>query len=195
MIIDMHLHTKKYSPCSKISLDHILNNLSPKIDGIVLTEHDVFYSRPINGFISKYEKKIFVATEITALEGDILAYGISKIPKRKLPAKDLINSIHNQKGIAIAAHPFRKYGLSDSIFDLDIDGIEINGTANSEENELAKRAATIMGLPLIGGSDVHKITQLNTYATKFFTSINTIEDIVKQIKKGNCDVIHLVKTI
>lgn len=195
IIIDMHTHTKRYSICSKITLEQILNNLSSKVDGIVITDHQTLYSGPLKGLRSKYGKKIFTATEITSLEGDILAYGIDDIPNKDLPAEKVIENIHKQKGIAIAAHPFRKYGLGDFIFDLDIDGIEVNGLANSKENEQAKKAASILELPLIGGSDVHQLYQLNTFATKFWEPIASIDDIIRQIKEKKCKPIQLFNSV
>lgn len=190
-VIDMHLHTQDFSPDSVLRPKQILNALSPKITGIVITDHNVFNSNSYDILIHKYDIEIFKGAEVSSMEGDILVYGTTNIPASGLSAAKTIDLIHQTGGIAIAAHPFRILGLEDHIYDLDLDGIEINGSATKSENDLAQKAATMMNLPTIGGSDAHRIEQLNTYCTLFQKPVKSIQNIVTEIQRGNCKAVRI----
>jgi len=172
----------------------ILPFLSTKIAGIIITDHDYVNDTNFSIYKKKYGIKIFVGAEISSLDGHILAYGIEEAPSANLSALKTIELIHEQGGIAIAAHPFRILGLDDAIFDLPLDGIEINGSATKKENQRAKEAAMMMDLSTIGGSDSHHKDQLNTYVTRFnvpVNSMNSIQDIVAQIKLKTCKAVRV----
>jgi predicted nucleotidyltransferase len=47
-------------------------------------------------------------------------------------------------------------------------------------------AACTLKLPSIGGSDCHIIEQVGKAVTEFFNPIQTIDDMIREIKKGNC---------
>jgi hypothetical protein len=189
-IIDMHIHLKDRSPCSVLSIEELYRTLSPRLNGICITDHWVL--REIKG-ISFEEVKTFFGVELTSREGDILAYGIDIMPSKNLRATQVIDFIHRQGGVAVAAHPFsnRHLAFHDAVYDFDFDAIEINGAIGKTSNEKAIRAANKMSIPLIGGSDAHSKNQLNTVATKFENKTYLMSDIVKAIKEGNCKVIRI----
>ena len=193
-LVDLHIHTN-YSSCAQITLDETLNNLLGKVNAITVTDHNYIHNysqETIQAYYDKYQIEILVpSVEISTAQGDILAYGISSPPKPYLDAHSVIDMIHSDNGIAIAAHPFDPLGVGDFIYDLDIDAIEINGSRPQVFNELAKKAASIMELPLVGGSDSHVLPQVGTCVTKFKESINSIQDLIQQIKKGQCSPIFL----
>jgi len=118
--------------------------------------------------------------------------GINTLPLSK-KAEDVLNFIHEKNGVAICAHPYssRHNVFGETIFDYDFDAIEINGAIKKHENEIAKRAAKIMDVPLVGGSDSHSISQLNTVVTLFSNRISCMEDLVNEIKRRRCKPIRL----
>jgi len=183
-IIDMHVHLSSRSPCSNLSSTQLFNSLSHKIDGICITDHGIL--SPIRNFHGE-GLLIFYGVEITCFEGDLLAYGIKFLPQSK-KADHVINHIHENGGIAICAHPYsaRHNAFEDDVFNHDFDAIELNGGIKKHENELARKAAKIMDLPLIGGSDAHFPHQLNTYATFFDKKILGLGDLVREIKAKRC---------
>ena len=188
----MHLHLQYRSRCSNLSINDLYNNLSEKFDGICITDH--WRLKPIinNPF---QDTMVFVGVEITCIMGDVLAYGIQSAPIRNkhLNAKKVIDLIHNQGGIAVCAHPYsnRHHGFADYVFDYEFDAIEVNGALDKKYKDMAKNAASIMDIPVIGGSDAHSVRQLNTVGTKFEMPINTIEDIVIAVKKKKCKVVKI----
>ena len=189
MHICVAVHTN-FSPCSNITIDEILATLTRQIDGLVITDHDFIFNfsdETIRNFEVKYEIVVFSpAVEISTLEGHLLAYGLSTVPSYYSNVKDVIDLIHQERGIAVAAHPFALLGLDDLIFTLDIDAIEINGSRPLKVNQMARDAAESMGLPLIGGSDSHAQFQVGSCVTEFSVQIQSMSDIIAAVKKRNC---------
>ena len=87
------------------------------------------------------------------------------------------------------AHPFRGYeSLGDYVMRIDgFDAIETHNGFNLEKaNKRADQAAQLKGLPSIGGSDCHERMQVGRAFTVFEKSVYTMEDLVREIKAGNC---------
>lgn len=192
-IIDMHMHLKYRSRCSNLSAKKLNENLSQKIDGICLTDHWLLREKDINPFHDHI--KVFYGVELDCLLGDILGYGIPSLPlrRRNLTAEYIIKYIHSKGGIAVCAHPFsnRHAGFAVYVYDYKFDALEVNGSLDAEHQNRAREAAEKMGIPVIGGSDAHSVRQMNTIATKFDTSIESIEDIVKAVKNNECSVVKV----
>lgn len=184
-LIDMHLHLQPRSSCSIMTTEQLYNNLSPKFHAICITDHHVL--EPIQRMPFQ-EIAVFFGVEYTTNEGDILAYGIHELPSRKLSASEFIEYVHQQNGVAVCAHPFsgRHFALGDEVYEYAFDAIEVNGAIHKHENDLARKAAKIMDLPMIGGSDAHSVNQLNTVGTLFKDLIRSMKDIVKCIKTKRC---------
>ena len=191
-IIDMHVHLCNRSRCSNLSAESINEWISKKIDGICLTDHWILHPKKL---YSIRDIVVFHGVELDCVMGDILAYGINSIPlrKRNIPAKKIINYIHDHGGIAVCAHPFsnRHAGFGKYVYDYDFDAIEVNGSVVENLQKKAEKVAIEMDLPTIGGSDAHSYRQLNTVATKFEVSIHSIDDIVKAVKNKECKAIKL----
>ncbi|MFX1256571.1 MAG: PHP-associated domain-containing protein [Promethearchaeota archaeon] len=189
-IIDMHIHLKNRSPCSIMSEHELFDKISPRLNGLCITDHWIL--KPFN--LSYFSDiKVFFGAEITCDMGDLLAYGIKLLPSKNLTAKEMIDFIHKQGGIAVCAHPFsnRHYAFGENVYDFDFDAIEINGAIGKKYNKMAESAAIIMDLPTIGGSDAHSPTQLNTFGTKFESAIHSMLDIISSIKANKCKVVRV----
>lgn len=193
-LVDMHVHTNQ-SACANITLEETLDLLIGRVDAIVVTNHDELlnYSESLlDGLKIKYGIKVLTpAVEISTLQGHLLAYGIKAVPSYYSDAKEVIEIIHSDGGVAIAAHPFALLGLDDLVFSLDIDAIEINGSRSSRINQMATEAADSMGLPLIGGSDSHTSYHVGTCVTKFNHKIETMQDVIDAVNKGNCSALSM----
>lgn len=185
MKIDMHVHSK-YSRDSNMSLSEIAYAAQMKgLDAVVITDHDSLEAlRHIRNNNIFHGIRIFVGCEISSMQGHILAYGITELVA-PTNAEDVIDSIHEQGGIAIAAHPYRKNGLGvgDLIFDLPFDGIEVmSTTVNKERSYMAIKTAKLLGLPQLAGSDAHILRKVGLFFTEFPNNIESIDDIIKAIK-------------
>jgi hypothetical protein len=67
-----------------------------------------------------------------------------------------------------------------------LDALEINGSRTANANQEARTAAETMGLPLIGGSDSHRKTQVGACATEFPVRISTMDELIECVKRGHC---------
>ena len=168
----------------------LTQHISTKIDGICITDHDLFQAE--QKFL-KRRVKVFFGAELTTRLGDILVYGVSQLPLLYYDLHQTFREIHNNGGIIISAHPFAKQrsAFGEAVYDYYFDAIEINGGASKQENESAKQAAKILDVPLVGGSDAHFPDQLNSVATLFETKIESMHDIVTAVKNHECKPIFI----
>ena len=115
MRIDLHMHESTFSSDSFLRLEDMVRIAKEQgLDGICITDHDSMglreqaetYSRRI-GF------PIFVGVELHSLQGDIVAFGIDRIPEQRIPAQACVAYVHAAGGVCFRAHHFRskKRGL------------------------------------------------------------------------------------
>ncbi|MHA1168410.1 MAG: PHP domain-containing protein, partial [Candidatus Hodarchaeales archaeon] len=107
MLIDTHLHSVNGSADSNLSIQMIAKNLHPKIEVIVITDHDFLPSNTEPIFVQG--RLVLFGVELTTFQGHLLAYGIRELPSTNLEVREVIDFVHDQDGVVIAAHPFRDY--------------------------------------------------------------------------------------
>lgn len=193
MIIDLHFHTKQYSPCSSIDMEEgVRQAKSLGLDGICITDHDEFACRKkAEELQKKYDILVIVGTEILTTEGDLLCFGLNEIPKEKLPAQTLIDKVNAIGGACIAAHPYRQNNRGMGAYLDKLRGLHaiesFNGNTKHENNTKACDTASRLGIPCTGGSDAHRIERVGVYATRFFTQIENEKDIIHAIRCGRIE--------
>jgi len=195
MLVDMHFHSREYSPCSNIEIEAgIKQAIEVGLDGICITDHDNMGMKDrCTELNRKYNLKIFVGVEVFTYEGDFLVYGIENITDKKLHVEDLIEITAEQGGVVFAAHPFRKFsGINRAagyqIRNIpDLTGIEaFNGKTSVNNNMKARKIGIEMDKILIGGSDAHEIEQIGKYATYLDADVENIKDLAKLLQQGKC---------
>lgn len=193
MIIDLHFHTRQYSPCSQIDIEEgIKRGKDIGLDGICITDHDTYdahiYAKELE---KKYGIKVIVGVEILTYEGDILCFGIDEVPKNKMHAQELIDHIKNQGGVTISAHPFRNNGRGMGNYIKNVKGLNaievFNGNTSYENNLKALNLSQKLNIPCVGASDAHKLENVGKYATKFFDVIENETDLIEAIKLGRVE--------
>lgn len=192
MFIDLHMHEKRYSKDSFLSLEEIVE-ISRKrgLDAICITDHD---SMGLKEYAEEYSKKtgfpIFVGIEYDSIQGDILAFGIEDAPKESIDAQTFIDMVHAQGGAVIAAHPFRHNGrgLAKHLDVLKhVDAVEIlNGSTLPDATMMAVQYARKYGFAVTGGSDCHYPDKVGVVATYFPQQIETVQDLVHAIRSHQC---------
>lgn len=172
---DLHIHSN-YSD-GKPTIEEILNYVQNLTDlrAIAITDHDTIegavFARDLC-LQRKYRFDLIVGEEITCREGHILGlYLHSKIEPNQRAAA-VIDQIHEQGGIAIAAHPFYHTRVKNpNMITMDgigyrsliklhdkIDGVEIvNATPTLSDQNIA---ASILNRTMLyraetGSSDAH----------------------------------------
>jgi predicted metal-dependent phosphoesterase TrpH len=175
MIGEVHCHTNLSLPSwahrnlvtPKELVDHAINL---GLDFLAITDHDNQEAFPrINDYARQNGLLLLPAIEVTAKNSPmpnkrphILAYGVpDKIHSRKSIA-ETIEKIHEQGGLAVAAHPFgikfskATYIGAELLLKNNFDGIEVYNSyeddkANHQAYDIAQQKKCLM----FAGSDAH----------------------------------------
>lgn len=183
----MHIHTT-YSPDASINPKTIVHQLyaHPYIKAVAITDHNTTKGyHKVRKLASAYEDILIIpGIEISTTEGDIIILGVTEPPPKPWTPENIINYTKQQNGIAIAAHPYRAYGLGDQAKNYDFDAIEtLNGISTPQTNKMAQKLAKTMNLPGVAGSDAHRVDEMWTVCTEVQASLD-IDEILTTIKKG-----------
>ncbi len=195
MQVDMHVHSNA-SFDSKMKVDILLRNLkSIGLDGIAITDHDTLEAIPKAKEIAKnYDVKVFSAVEITTKKGHIIAYGIQEKPPYRSSVEETLDWIKDQDGLSVCTHPFRisSPSLGDDIYNHTFDALEINAKCHLSQNSAAETAATVLKIPLIGGSDAHFLSSVGLINTSFEDEITNEDELISAIRKRRCEVMYKI---
>jgi hypothetical protein len=195
MIIDLHLHTI-HSEDSLIAAEDLIEQaIRIGLDGICVTEHNSFEaSEIVEEFAFGTSIKVFRGVEVATDLGHLLVYGLDQKQWRPFenrltpPIQELIDYVRECGGVSVPAHPFRFQSssvgekLETLIGIFAIEGY--NGKSDVEENRLAWEKAESLNLKVIGGSDAHVIGEIGKCVTEFPRHIETMADLVAQLKSG-----------
>ncbi len=202
---DIHLHTSTYSDCSFISPEDLIQRaVEIHLNGIALTEHGMRWPdekfdelkklADPHGLILINGQEIYTSSRRNEMEGEFLVFGLRRSLVGKFSAKELVERVHEEGGILIAAHPyklsrngkFQYYGAGDRIYELKVDGIELYHPDHTDRAlKKVRKAMEKLHLPGTGGSDAHKIFALGSCVTLFENEILGEEDFIQEIRKGN----------
>jgi len=127
---------------------------------------------------------VIPGVEVTSADGHIVGLGVSGLIPRGLSARETVERIRKQGGIAIAAHPFalgRRPGL---VRKAKFDAIEVlNSRAFLLSNPLARRFAERNKIPMVAGSDAHHRDEIGLA----YTTVDCepkVESVLEHIKTG-----------
>ncbi|NLI73829.1 MAG: PHP domain-containing protein [Euryarchaeota archaeon] len=183
MRADLHIHSD-HSGDGRQSLDDIVRRCRALgLRAISITDHNNMDCYPF-----KLDDIIILpGMEITSSDGHILAYMINEPIPRGRDTSETIDLIHDQGGIAVAAHPYRWWsGLGEvNVKEHKFDAIEIlNSRSSGRGNRRAKKLASKVKLPGIGGSDAHVNEHVGCAVTVFSDDCQNAEDLIYEIKRG-----------
>jgi predicted metal-dependent phosphoesterase TrpH len=177
---DLHIHSK-YSGDSDSSVEEIVRKLKEKgCDGFALTDHcSIAGWKEAQKYARKYGLKFVKGQEVHAIEGHIVALGISREIPMDLPASEAVRLIHKQNGVAIAAHPFDvlRGGVGNAVRKVEFDGIETLNGRCIKGNGKTRKVCEGLDLAPIGSSDAHSVGEIGNVWTE-----SGSEDIVEDIK-------------
>jgi len=197
MKMEMHSHTN-YSKGTIViqdgvdSPEEIIKSAAEKgLNGIFITDHDVIHgAEEAQKYAKKYKIRVFKGEEVNTAKGHILALGIEE---RILPGKSLeetIDLIHDQGGIAVAAHPFdvKRQGVGKEC--VKCDAIEFHNSLCLDRfsNMKAKRFGKVNKLNGISASDAHSRRMIGMGITE--TKSDSLDSILKDIKYGRVQLVN-----
>jgi len=171
MKCDLHIHSfYSFNDGVNSPEDIIKQAIKIGLDSIAITDHDT-----MNGFFKarNYAKKLdfdlVPGMEISSREGHILGLFIEEEIPKNISAKETIEMIHRQGGLAIAAHPYDilRKGIGDLVKKLKFDAIEVMNGRNYLANGKARKVAEELNTAVTGGSDAHIIDEIGNCYTLY----------------------------
>ena len=136
----------------------------------------------------RYRIKIFTGVEVLTTDGDIICFGLDRIPDGNISALELVDYLHNIGGASIAAHPYRDNdrGIKDKILDLNnLTAIEaFNGNTSDNDNRKAYDLARNNSLKTTGSSDSHRLEKIGCFATVFENNFDDVNSLISALKTG-----------
>jgi hypothetical protein len=201
MFIDLHVHTRQYSGCSYINPEELIERAClAGLQGLVLTEHGILWpADKLDGLRQGAASRgllILAGQEITCLDRgrrqDFLVLGMNRSLGTASSAQALIEMVHHEGGLVIAAHPYKPsrlgtgyHGAGDDIYELDVDALELfHPNHNQVAREKVLAAAESKGLPMTGGSDAHDIYEVGLYCTRFPDHVSNMDQLMEAIRSG-----------
>jgi predicted metal-dependent phosphoesterase TrpH len=191
MKFDMHLHTTRHSPDSRMdALVMCRRAREIGLDGVVITEHDWLWTEPELEVLRELHPDLVILAgiEVSAREGHFLVYGVTdpfRVPAGT-PVAELCREVHRQGGAVVAAHPFRWGQPFGDILRRnrpDLDGLEL--MSSNMDAECRARAAEVQaqhGFAGLGNSDAHHEDTLGFCYTDFPGRIATMGDLVNAFR-------------
>lgn len=188
--LDLHVHSR-FSPDGISSWSTILDQAEKRgLDGVSITDHDYFDRDQFQSAQEETDLILIPGQEVSTELDHILAYFIdSPVEPWRDPA-DVIDDIHKQGGIAVAAHPYRLVKSYPAEYFERFDAIEVfNGRSgdpavSGTPNYYAKNLADELGTTSTAGSDSHLHWTIGNGVT-YLESENNRDSIRENLLKGN----------
>jgi len=179
---DLHMHTTVSDgwPTPSQLVEHAARRAG--LDLIAITDHDTIEgARRAADYAARRTKlHVIVGEEVSSRDGHIIGLFLDHRVKPGLSAAATIHAIHEQGGIAIAAHPFWRtqrqvrtgnpvHGVGWLAAELAFDGIEVENATPGFYlfNQLARRLNLGLGAAELGGSDAHIVDAVGRAFTEF----------------------------
>jgi predicted metal-dependent phosphoesterase TrpH len=178
---DLHTHTNASDgwPTPHQLVDHAARQA--RLDLIAVTDHDTIEGalRAAEHAARRSRLQVIIGEEVSSRDGHIIGLFLERRVRPGLSAAATVHSIHEQGGIAIAAHPFWRtqrqgrtgpvHGVGWLAAELPFDGVEVeNATPGFYVfNQLARRLNLGLGAADFGGSDAHIVDAVGRAFTAF----------------------------
>lgn len=190
MLFDLHVHSS-ISPCSRLSLDEILNMAGSRgLDGVCITDHDTMEARKwIDDGLQANGLCVIVGQEYTTPQGDFLLFGPYEHLPTGLSATRVLNHVRSTGGAAIAAHPFRSLRpVAEEILSSGLCRIieAINGRNTLFENTQASTWLERYPLCPVGGSDAHTLEELGRVPVWIDMPVLSRADLTQALHTPGC---------
>ncbi len=215
MLIDLHNHTYPKSDDSFMSADELVDAARiAGLDGVCITEHDEFWSLDAAAALTRRHGIMTLpGAEINTDAGHVLAFGLHRYRFGMHKPAFLRAEADRLGAVLIAAHPYRRRFLEKPGQDpaaraemlhkaasdpqlWHCDAIESrNGRGSDAENSFSEDLRQRLGLPGVGGSDAHRVHQIGTVATQFERRIESLADLIAEIKAGRVSPIGLTAAV
>jgi len=167
---DLHVHTtcSDGRPTPEQLAAHLARS---RLAVVAVTDHDtVEGALRVEQALAGAGPEIVIGTEVSSADGHVLALFVERDVPAGRSAGWTIDAIHDQGGLAVAAHPFSVVlGVGELAASLPFDAVEVvNGSPLMEvPNARSVRRLARRGAALVGGSDAHLAAAVGGVHTVF----------------------------
>ena len=176
----MHTTASDGWPTPHELVDHAARRA--RLDLIAVTDHDTIEGalRAREYAAKRARFHVIVGEEVSSRDGHIVALFLERRVRPGMSAAATVHAIHDQGGLAIAAHPFWRtqrrtrtpgqvHGVGWLAADLDFDAIEVENATPGFYlfNQLAHRLNLGLGAAELGCSDAHILDAVGRAFTEF----------------------------
>ena len=211
MDIDLHIHTNRYSGCSNIDPAKLLKKArAVGLDGIALTEHGIRWSddqiEQLRRASGVRDLLIIPGQEVACywrhgrFQGEFLVFGYPKSLGSSRSAEEVIELVHAEGGVVVAAHPFKKfrhgdegyYGAGKQLYDFQVDGLEVEHPDYDDgARAQAAEAMAAMGIAGTGSSDSHALHTVGICRTVFERPVTGVAELCEEIRSRRLKALNL----
>jgi hypothetical protein len=188
---DFHVHSFPLSWATLGPWETVVEAQRQGLDAIAMTGHNNVWVGKVGRWISELTggPTVLPGEEIVTPKYHLLAVGIEHDVSWRQPAESAIAEIHRQGGVAIAAHPLKKYWPAfDAAAMHGLDGTEVlhplaylDEEGYRELREFYRRA----GVTAIGDSDYRGLGEMGLCRTYVFARDNSEDAILEAIRAGH----------
>ena len=198
--VDLHVHTKRYSPCAELLNPDKLVMQARKmgLDGVVITEHDRLWDlEDLQQLqVQATDVRFYRGVEVSSASGHFVVIGLNDLDGiwPGISIEDLIHTIKPQKAALILVHHHLIYSNIASpraVKDMpqEIDAIEVASSITFGQNQKnAVEIAHKRGWTAVAGSDAHSIERLGAAYTNFKHLPENETQLAAAIHCGACTV-------
>jgi len=203
--VDLHVHTRRYSPCAEaLDPEHLCHALEKAgLDGLVIAEHDHLWPAEDIALLNRRlkNKRIYRGVEVSSSNGHFIVIGLNDLDgiMPGISIENLIPLINFHEAAIIWAHPHLCYGsipapLKGSRMPPGLHAVEVASGVTAGRDTAATRAmARRMGWASVGGSDAHIPGQVGCA----YTLLNDLPEnevhLAAAIRSGQCAARHRAK--
>jgi predicted metal-dependent phosphoesterase TrpH len=182
-LADLHLHTcfSDGWPTPTDLVEYVRE--SSRLNVIAITDHDTIEGALRAADLASHLKDapdVIVGEEVSSRDGHIVGLFLERRVRPGMSAAATVHAIHDQGGIAMAAHPFwrtarqvngrgRVHGVGWLAAELDFDAIEVENSTPGFYlfNQMAHRLTEASGVAQVGNSDAHILDAVGRAYTSF----------------------------
>lgn len=193
MKIDLHVHDKERSSCSKSSEnEQIKAAIKYGLDGLIFTDHNILtpleHLKELNYKYKPFKIYGGIEIEMQDTHEHILVLGLHDkiLQDKKWAYEELYCYVKQNNGYIAFAHPYRyKDFIKEDVEKFVPDALEIHSTnIGIDDVPKIKYLATKLHTNLIANSDAHHYTKVGIYYNNLINTPNNEKELIEMLKKG-----------
>jgi PHP domain-containing protein len=188
---DFHVHTFPFSASTLAPWDVVLEARRQWLDVIAITGHDQVLAGKIGQWFSRRigGPTVLVGEEIISPHYHLIAVGIHSTVSWRRTAAAAIDEVHQQGGIAVAAHPVAQFWPAfDDEAMRKLEATEVLQPIAYSSEDASRQLQQFYGrkrLTAIGSSDYHGLGPLGLCRTYVFVREDTEQGILQALRDGH----------